>query len=372
MIATAGRFASCLHGVEQGSAADASARHQPLLQPQQIRFPGVRENRNSKLKARRSTVNIGRLMIVQIFIVVALSGCTGCIWNGHDKEQPTNTDTTAPAVQTSTVEEQDEVKTNGPVTYLVVGMETSKRFGSCPGCAIDAQRMNNLLSNAFGYKGEMLVSSQATKAVVAAKLREGIANTPANGMFIFCYSGHGGQEYLGGKEPDGAERMDEYLCLYDTYMQDDEIWDIIKDRKGRVMLYFDACHSATMYRSVAADKIAVYEGEARALDAGGLVWSSGFEFRAEDFMHAQALEVGVPRGQGGMLCWSGCKELEYSYGGSRGGVMTSALVANWKKGMTYNDLWKAIVKDVQIEQPTQHPVQTNLGSGFSDSTEAFR
>lgn len=317
-------------------------------------------------------MNIGRLKIVPVLAVVALSGCTGCVWNGHDTEQPTNTEPIAPVVQTSTGEEQAEVKTNGPVTYLVVGMETSKRFGACPGCAIDAKRMNNLLSNAFGYKGEMIISSQATKAVVAAKLREGIAKTPANGMFIFCYSGHGGQEYLGGKEPDGAERMDEYLCLYDTYMQDDEIYDIIKDRKGRVMLYFDACHSATMYRSVASDNVAVYEGEARALNAGELVWSSGFEFRAEDFVHAQALEVGIPRGQGGMLCWSGCKELEYSYGGSRGGVMTSALVANWKKGMTYNTLWKAIVKDVQAAQPTQHPVQTNLGLGFTDFTEAFR
>ena len=48
------------------------------------------------------------------------------------------------------------------------------------------------------------------------------------------------------------------------------------------------------------------------------------------------------------------------------------LVANWKKGMTYNTLWKAIVKDVQAEQPTQHPVQTNLGFGFPDIAEAFR
>lgn len=308
--------------------------------------------------------------IIPFMAVAALSGCTGCIGPGNGGS---GSGTDNPAVLQEECDSCgfDEIRTNGPVTYLVVGMESSKRFGSCPGCAVDAKRMNNLLSNAFGYKGEMLISSQATKAVVAAKLREGIANTPANGMFIFCYSGHGGQEYLGGKEPDGAERQDEYLCLYDTYLQDDEIYDIIKDRKGRVMLYFDACHSATMYRSVASDKVAVFEGEARALDAGGLVWSSGFEFRPQDFMEAHAMEA-APRGQGGMLCWSGCKELEYSYGGSRGGVMTSALVANWKKGMSYGELWSTVVKDVQVEQPTQHPVETRIGTGFGEGTEAFR
>lgn len=318
------------------------------------------------------------MRILMVTLCAAITGCTGCVWNGGN----TNTTgggsepTTATVTQTDVQQfEDDTIKTNGPVRYLVVGMESSSRFGSCLGCAIDAKRMNNLLSDAFGYKGDMLISSQATKAAVVAKLKDGIEQTPANGMFIFCYSGHGGQEYLGGKEPDGAERQDEYLCLYDTYLQDDEIWSIISKRKGRVFLYFDACHSATMYRSVASDKVVALEGEARALDAGGFVWSSGFEFRPEDFILAEALDAETQnsrRGQGGMLCWSGCKELEYSYGGSRGGVMTRALVSNWKKGMTYKDLWPRIVKDVQEEQPTQHPVQTNIGLGFGDNVEAFK
>jgi hypothetical protein len=300
-----------------------------------------------------------RILVIAAFAAVA--GCAGCVAKDN-----------APAAPAQV--EDAEIKTGGPVRYLVVGMETSRRFGACPGCEIDAKRMNSLLSDAFGYTGDMLISSQATKGAVVAKLMDGIDNTPENGMFIFCYSGHGGQEYLGGQEPDGAEKRDEYLCLYDTYLLDDEIWEIVSRRKGRVFLYFDACHSATMYRSVAYDRVAASEGEAKALDAGGLVWSAGFEFHPEDYIIAESLEAGngAKAAKTGLLCWSGCKELEYSYGGSRGGVMTCALINNWKKGMTYGRLWSLMVEAVKKEQPTQHPVQTNLGLGFGDSIEAFR
>lgn len=307
------------------------------------------------------------MKILMVAVLSAVAGCTGC----RPENKPTESQTSV-----ATMAEDVEIKTGGPVRYLVVGMETSRRFGACPGCEIDAKRMNSLLSSAFGYQGDMLISSQATKDAVVAKLMDGIANTPEDGMFIFCYSGHGGQEYLGGKEPDGAEKQDEYLCLYDTYLQDDEIWEIVSRRKGRVFLYFDACHSATMYRSVASDKVVALEGEARALatDPGGLVRSSGFEFHPEDYIAAEALEAGngAKATKAGLLCWSGCKELEYSYGGSRGGVMTCALVNNWKKGITYSMLWSLMVNAVQKEQPTQHPVQTNLGIGFGDSMEAFK
>lgn len=307
--------------------------------------------------------------------VLAIAGCTGCVWDGGEDGSNTPVQPAQTEVKLQVQEQRPEIKTDGPVRYLVVGMETSRRFGSCPGCEIDAKRINAILSNAFGYKGDILISDQATKVVVASKLREGISATPDNGMFIFCYSGHGGQEYLGGKEPDGAERQDEYLCLYDTYMQDDEIWEIVSKCKGRVFLYFDACHSATMYRSVASDKIAVFEGEARAMEAGGLVWSSGFSFNVHDRAWALALDNADGATKAPMpnlLCWSGCKELEYSYGGSRGGVMTNSLVRRWGKGMTYRDLWKMMVSDVQKEQPTQHPTSTSIGYGFGDSVEAFK
>ena len=287
-------------------------------------------------------------------IVAAAALCAGCIDDGG----------------VVTVD-QDGSRTNTTARYLCVGMETSRRFGSCPGCALDAQRMTSILSGSFGYSGDTLISAQATKAAVVERLRSGIASTPEDGLFLFCYSGHGGQEYVGGKEPEGADAPDEYLCLYDTYMLDDEIWDIVSKCRGRVFLYFDACHSATMYRSVASDGIVAVIGEARAMEAPLVVKSSGFTFRPEKFVGAQAMGIGEGLSLR-MLCWSGCREAEYSYGGSAGGVMTCGLARNWKKGMTYSRLWPIIVGYVRREQPTQNPTQTKIGSGFGDDVEAFR
>ena len=147
---------------------------------------------------------------------VIIAGCHGAkIDDAHDDESP---------------------KSNN-VSYLCVGMETSMRFGSCPGCEIDAKRIHSMMKDKFGYKGEILISGQATKSAVVERLSSGVDRTPEGGLFLFFYSGHGGQENLGGKEPDGADRMDEYLCLYDAHMLDDEIWDIVSKCRGRVFLW---------------------------------------------------------------------------------------------------------------------------------------
>lgn len=261
------------------------------------------------------------------------------------------------------------------VNYLCVGMEMSMRFGACPGCEVDVMRMSNILKNRFGYNGCTLISSQATKRTVVSKLKDGIDKTPENGLFIFIYSGHGGQERLGGIEPSGADISDEYLCLYDTYMLDDEIWNIISSCKGRVFMYFDACHSATMYRSVASEKtdrsLSTDNGVAVALEANDIISSKGFTFNPDKFIEASALSVDGERNSIRLLCWSGCKEMEYSYGSVAGGVMTRAVVSYLRSGMSYDQLWDEVSNVVQAHQPTQHPVRTKIGNWPSDM-EAFK
>lgn len=258
-----------------------------------------------------------------------------------------------------------------PPTYLCVGMEMSKRFGECPGCRSDAIYLSSLMGS-LGYKGDLLISSEATKDAVVERLRKGIDSTPEDGLFLFFYSGHGGQEFLGGEEPDGSDREDEYLCLYDSHMMDDEIWSIVSRCKGRVFLYFDACHSATMYRSVASD-LKVSSGDKPVAVALGadLVRSKGFTLRADRFVKARALSSDGPRAEPRLLCWSGCREAEYSFGSFRGGELTLAVAANWKKGVAYDDLWAKVSSWVNSSQKTQHPVQTSLG-GFPVGAEAFR
>lgn len=274
----------------------------------------------------------------------------------------------------------------GKITYLCVGMETSLRFGDCPGCEKDAKCMTSILRDRLGYRGNTLISSEASKQSVIEFMEAGIENTPEDGMFVFTYSGHGGQERLGGAEPEGADSPDEYLCLYDTYMQDDEIWDIVKECKGRVFMIFDACHSATMFRSVRAEldaklstpAVCYYDKRGNQIpykEPLPLVSSAGFSFRIPSkkmFVLSSdgtcTEEVANVR----VLCWSGCKEAEYSYGSSAGGMLTQAIVKYWKEGMAYETLWEKSRKCVIYAQPGQNPVATNVGGGFAEDAEAFK
>ena len=291
-------------------------------------------------------------------LILAASVLSGCFNSGNVMH------TTKPIVS------EDQSNVGSKVTYLCVGMEKSQRFGGCPGCAIDARHLSALMSKVFGYKGTTLISEQATKSAVVSKLKEGLKGTGEDGLFLFFYSGHGGQEYLGGKEPNGADRMDEYLCLYDSHMLDDEIWDLVSQCRGRVFLYFDACHSATMYRAVS--KVPRNEGVASALsaDSDQLVRSSGFKFSPRNIF-ARALSVGKAS-NARILCWSGCKETEYSYGGSRGGFLTICVLNGFKKGISYGELWEIAHGGVKSMEPTQNPVQTFIGGGFTPDMEAFR
>ena len=281
----------------------------------------------------------------------------------------------AGCLNTGTVEPQGQSGTaNSKVSYLVVGMEHSQRFGECTGCELDARRITNMIKRCFGYNGETLISEKAVKSDVVRLLREGIERTPEDGLFLFFYSGHGGQEFLGGKEPDDADRNDEFLCLYDTYMMDDEIWDIVSKCRGRVFLYFDACHSATMYRSVSAeiaDKKNPKRAKALAADPKDITRTKGFGFRPEKFVKASALDLNGNRSSPRILCWSGCEESEYSFGGSKGGTLTICMLANWESGMSYNALWSKTRSDVQKYQEGQNPVQTYVGD-FPKDTEAFK
>lgn len=289
-------------------------------------------------------------------LILAAALIAGCIkGNTHTPEPPVQT----PAFKT---------------TYLCVGMESSARFGECPGCKKDAESLSALMADKFGYTGTTLISEKATKAAVVQKLKEGLAATPEDGLFLFFYSGHGGQEYLGGQEPTGADHQDEYLCLYDSHLLDDEIWKLVSTCRGRVFLYFDACHSETMYRSVSSElrikatdpNVAV----ALCVSDKDMVRSSGFTFRPENFVTGGAMSTG--RNAIRLLCWSGCKEYEYSYGGSAGGVLTRSVVGSWQRGCTYGTLWDAVHKRVLSHRPGQNPVQTFVGSGFTTQTEAFK
>ena len=221
---------------------------------------------------------------------------------------------------------------------VIVGMQHSKRYGACEGASLDAGRMLGVLSK-YG-KPVVLQDRQATKAAVTTALQNAVQN---NDLTIFFYSGHGGSDPIGdvSNETDGRN---EYLCLYDTYMLDNEIWSIVSQSKGRVFMIFDCCHSETMFRSPV--------------------------IRFDDITDEQNLRIQYglePRGKkNNVLVWSGCPDSSFSYGDNKtGGVLTSAIISTLKKFpkiATYNQIWSAMTKVVNLKQ--QMPKRTIIGKGF--------
>lgn len=132
---------------------------------------------------------------------------------------------------------------------LIVGMETSAKFGSCPGADKDSNTMNALIGQYMDSTHiQRLNNASATRAAVVSALNEQIAKVPADGLFVFTYSGHGGQNSWSSSAKNEIDGKDEFLCLNDGGLLDDDLWTIFNRCKGRIFVVFDCCHSGTMYR----------------------------------------------------------------------------------------------------------------------------
>ena len=231
-------------------------------------------------------------------------------------------------VDFKSVELSNSTKT---VSVVCIGMENSAKYGKCPGAGVDAARMYNLFKQNF-HDVTLLQSGAATKAAVVAAME----NAAKADFMILFYSGHGGS--APGPEEDGRN---EYLCLYNAMMLDDEVWAIITKCKGRVWLIFDCCHSETMYREY-----------------------DGFRMSMLDDM-AFASGSGV-----NLLCWSGCPDNAYSYGDAGGGKFTNSILRNFSKKITYDKWWHYIEIDYELKD-YQKVRRTILGHGF-DGIKAMK
>lgn len=217
---------------------------------------------------------------------------------------------------------------------LCIGMERGK-YGNCPGAQVDATRMRDLLKK-YSDNPVLLISQQATKRVVVQAMQAACQKDLA----IIFYSGHGGDQRQTNAtkqnfvEPSGK---DQFLCLYDAPMLDDEIWNIVCGAKGRVVLIFDCCHSGTMYRAPVT-----------------------FESSLKEFPETFGAEK-MPN----LLCISGCPDNAYSYGGPEGGLLTNALLERYKEDRTYERVWELLHKDKDLN--SQEIVQfAEFGKSFKD------
>ena len=65
-------------------------------------------------------------------------------------------------------------------------------------------------------------------------------------MFIFFYSGHGGQVY----NPNETDGCDETLCFWDGQFIDDRVWELLRKmpQEMRCFMVTDCCNSGSNYQ----------------------------------------------------------------------------------------------------------------------------
>jgi hypothetical protein len=123
-------------------------------------------------------------------------------------------------------------------------------------------------------------------------------------------------------------------------MLDDDIWESVSKAKGRVVMIFDCCHSATMFRDPA----------------------TFFKFDTEAETFAAARNPDQPQ----ILVLSGCPDESYSYGSSAGGEMTLKLLKYYRKNRSYDSVFSKVVNDPGLK--AQKPSMTEIGDSFKSET----
>lgn len=232
-----------------------------------------------------------------------------------------------------TLNPSTDIEKSMGTSALVIGVETSLKYGKCHGSSLDATNMSNFLGQ-FSHSVICLKNEDATVENVKREMENAVTNSLA----IIYYSGHGGSYNFNDKETmleeDGT---DEFLCLYDNYLRDDDIWKIISKSSGRCFLIFDCCHSRTMFKL-------------------------GENHKRKSLASSEK----TPN----MLCWSSCEDSSNSYGASNGGFFTNVILTHFKQNISYEEFWK-ILKSEQTLKQLENIQQTKLGV-FDLSRNAFR
>lgn len=228
---------------------------------------------------------------------------------------------------------------------LIVGVESSK-WGACPGSTKDSNVMLDLIKQYVDTDHIIKYNDkQGTVSKVRKALEEQIAKVPEDGLFIFTYSGHGGQNNKSSSAQNETDGMDEFLCLYDGGLIDNDLWEIFNKCKGRIFVVFDCCHSGTMYRLPTEQEEGVEEEDRIPLD-------KPFFAKFENVRAAIR-----------MLVVSGCGEETVSWGDSvNGGVLTSAMKKNFNKCLNYKEWWKKFKDESSFKKVKQVPICTRVGN----------
>lgn len=227
-----------------------------------------------------------------------------------------------------------EITLDASTTSIVIaGVENSPRWGPCKGSALDCDTFKAIIDKSSDNYDVTILKNE--KATVAA-WKKAVEKAVKKPLAIIFYSGHGGSDKNhvlgnGSNEDDG---IDEFLCLYDKPLVDDEIWKIISKSEGRVFLIFDCCHSGTMFRTASVSLDEKYTPDFESFNNIDL----------NKFATARDVDLIAPS----ILCWSACADDTVARGTSRGGIFTNAMKQLFSPGETYKSLWTKLANNKSL------------------------
>lgn len=137
---------------------------------------------------------------------------------------------------------------------LYVGIEDYHEINDLTYTCGDAIQIYGALAD----KGEadathsiILIDEAATHDHVVAALREMATRVDEDDVFVFFYSGHGGNDREDGSQgdrQDESDGVDEYICCWDSNSEgysgdllDDELSDLLDQIHCKILIFFDSC-----------------------------------------------------------------------------------------------------------------------------------
>lgn len=250
---------------------------------------------------------------------------------------------------------------------LTLGLNSvdPKHYGGWSGelnaCEADAEDMANI-AKSKGFKVTTLLTKAATRARVAAQIKNAARKLRSGDIFMLSYSGHGGQlPDINSDEPDAE---DETWCLYDGEMVDDELYALWgKFARGvRILVFSDSCHSGTV------TKLAYYQGTVGMRGTPLTSREVKYRFMPPDValrtyrlnkaFYDRILKAKVPKEvqppvKASVLLISGCQDNQLSADGDFNGLFTAQLLKVWKNGAfkgDYKRFHKTIVRRMPPDQ----------------------
>jgi hypothetical protein len=177
-----------------------------------------------------------------------------------------------------------------------------------PECANDAVKIAEALRNQGLTTPEreiLLTDAQATRANITSALQRVAREARPDDVFVFFYSGHGGQSDRPSQDRQELDGIDEYLAVYDGPILDDELGRLVDAIRARTTLFaLDACFSGGFAKDVVtrpgivgmfSSEEDVTSGVAMQFQAGGYLshfLRMGIQGDADDDPRDGALTVG--------------------------------------------------------------------------------